>query len=54
MSVLRVLVVDDQDLVRAGFVALLSATPDLEVVGEAGQGARRPCGWPVRPARTWC
>ncbi|MFI9848157.1 response regulator [Nonomuraea sp. NPDC051941] len=35
---LRVVVVDDQELVRAGFVALLSATPDLEVAGEAGQG----------------
>ncbi|MDP4505124.1 response regulator [Nonomuraea turcica] len=35
---LRVAVVDDQELVRAGFVALLAATPDLEVVGEAGQG----------------
>ncbi|NRQ35397.1 response regulator transcription factor [Nonomuraea sp. NN258] len=35
---LRVVVVDDQELVRAGFVALLSATADLEVVGEAGQG----------------
>ena len=34
----RVVVVDDQELVRAGFVALLGAQPDLEVVGEAGQG----------------
>lgn len=34
----RVVVVDDQDLVRAGFVALLSSAPDIEVVGEAGQG----------------
>ena len=38
MTVLRVAVVDDQDLVRAGFVALLSAAPDVHVVGEAGQG----------------
>ncbi|WP_045876513.1 response regulator transcription factor [Pseudofrankia sp. DC12] len=37
-SVLRVVVVDDQDLVRAGFVALLSGVDDLRVVGEAGQG----------------
>lgn len=35
---LRVVVVDDQELVRAGFVALLSAVSDMEVVGEAGQG----------------
>ncbi|HSL58747.1 MAG TPA: response regulator transcription factor [Acidimicrobiales bacterium] len=35
----RVLVVDDQALVRAGFVALLGSDPALEVVGEAGDGA---------------
>ena len=34
----RVVVVDDQELVRAGFVALLASSHDLEVVGEAGQG----------------
>lgn len=38
MSALRVVVADDQELVRAGFVALLSSAPDLTVVGEAGQG----------------
>lgn len=38
MKPIRVVVVDDQDLVRAGFVALLSAADDIEVVGEAGQG----------------
>ncbi len=36
---IRVIVVDDQDLVRAGFVALINADPDLEAVGEAGDGA---------------
>ncbi len=36
----RVLVADDQALVRAGFVAVLSTQPDLEVVGEAGDGQR--------------
>jgi DNA-binding NarL/FixJ family response regulator len=35
---LRVVVVDDQDLVRAGFVSLLSGAPGIEVVGQAGQG----------------
>jgi DNA-binding NarL/FixJ family response regulator len=35
---LRVLVCDDQELVRAGFVTILGAQPDLEVVGEAGDG----------------
>jgi DNA-binding NarL/FixJ family response regulator len=33
-----VLVVDDQELVRAGFIALLEATGDLEVAGEAADG----------------
>jgi DNA-binding NarL/FixJ family response regulator len=33
-----VVVVDDQDLVRAGFVALLSADPGMRVIGQAGQG----------------
>ena len=34
----KVVVIDDQELVRAGFAALLASSPDLEVVGEAGQG----------------
>ena len=34
----RLLVADDQELVRAGFVAVLSAQPDFEVVGEAADG----------------
>ena len=50
---IRVAVVDDQELVRSGFVVLLRASPGIEVVGEAGDGveaveppgARRP---------TWC
>jgi DNA-binding NarL/FixJ family response regulator len=35
----RVLIVDDQALVRAGFRMILDADPDIEVVGEAGDGA---------------
>jgi DNA-binding NarL/FixJ family response regulator len=37
---LRVLVCDDQALVRAGFAKLLEATDGLTVVGEAGDGAQ--------------
>ena len=36
---IRVLLADDQALVRAGFRALLDAQGDVEVVGEAGDGA---------------
>lgn len=35
----RVLVVDDDAMVRSGFAAILGAEPDLEVVGEAADGA---------------
>lgn len=37
---IRVLVADDQALVRAGFVALLDAQDGIEVVAEADTGAR--------------
>ena len=36
---IRVLLADDQVLVRAGFAALLSSTEDIVVVGEAEDGA---------------
>jgi two-component system response regulator NreC len=34
----RILLADDHSVVRSGFRALLSAQPDLEVVGEASDG----------------
>ena len=36
---IRVLVADDQRLIRAGFAVLVGSAPDLEVVGEAVDGA---------------
>ena len=59
----RVLIVDDQALVRTGFKMILEAEPDLEVVGEAADGqealtqarslsaGRRPDGRPDARAR---
>ena len=38
-SVIRVAIADDQMLVRAGFAALLAAEDDMEVAGEAADGA---------------
>ena len=50
---IRVLLADDQALLRMGFRLILETEPDIEVVGEAADGAagvawRRPCG------PTWC
>lgn len=36
---IRVIIADDQQLVRAGFRMILATQPDLEVVGEASTGA---------------
>jgi len=36
---IRVVVVDDQQMVRAGFRMVIDSQPDLTVVGEAGDGA---------------
>jgi DNA-binding NarL/FixJ family response regulator len=36
----RVLICDDQELIRTGYATILGAQPDLEVVGQAGDGRR--------------
>ena len=39
MTALRVVIAEDQPMVRAGFRALLDSRPDIEVVGEAATGS---------------
>ena len=41
MAKLRVFLADDHAVVREGLKALINAQPDMEVVGEAADGARR-------------
>ena len=50
----RVLIADDQELVRAGFRVILNAEPDIEVVGEASDGAQAVEAAPERCAPTSC
>ena len=38
MTDIRVLIADDQPLMRQGFAMILGAQPDMQVVGEAGTG----------------
>jgi DNA-binding NarL/FixJ family response regulator len=43
-SKIRVLIVDDDALVRAGLSMILSGAGDIEIVGEAADGAQVPAG----------
>src|SRR3954454_22009799 len=46
----KVLIADDQALVRTGFRKILETEPDLEVVGEAADGAQAvECALRLRP-----
>ena len=54
MNDIRVLIVDDQMMVREGFSVLLGAMPDIEVVGEAVNGRRGHRPGPPRCGPTWC
>jgi DNA-binding NarL/FixJ family response regulator len=41
----RIVVADDQELVRTGFRMILEAQPDIEVVAEAGDGEEAVAAW---------
>ena len=50
---IRVLLADDQALIRAGFRVLAGSAPDIEVVGEA-RTVRLRSIWPARCGPRWC
>jgi len=49
----RIVVVDDQEVVRAGFGMLLDTQPDFTVVGSAADGAEAIRVCRERPAHRW-
>ena len=50
---IRVVIADDQALVRAGFRMILETEPDIDVVGEAADGVEAST-WPAACAPTSC
>ena len=53
-AVIRALVVDDQEVVRAGFSALLDTQPDITVVGERRRRRRGGAARAASTRPTWC
>ena len=49
---IHILIADDHQLVRQGFMALLSVKPGVEVVGQAKDGAEAVSSWPARYNQT--
>lgn len=50
---IKVLLVDDHEMVRIGLAAVLGTEDGIEVVGEAA-AARRAYAWPANTSRMWC
>lgn len=48
---IRVLLADDQALLRGAFRVLVESEPDMEVVGRP-RTAPKPSRWPAAPGRT--
>jgi DNA-binding NarL/FixJ family response regulator len=51
--VIRILIVDDQSMIRVGIRAILESQPDMTVVGEAENGRAGSTGT-AASGRTWC
>ena len=51
--IIKVLLVDDHRLVRAGLQSLLDASGDIRVVGTAADG-QEASTWRPPPSPTWC
>lgn len=50
---IRVIIADDQKLVRAGFAMVIGSQPDMEVVGRRPT-APKPWRWRNPCIPTWC